>query len=360
MNSSSVLDPKPEMKTCPVFSCNEWDPLEEVILGTALDAQVPKPDKNLHCISYANLDDISQIPTGPYPKRVIEEAEEDLENIAQVLRQLGVTVRRPSPIDFQKTIRTRRWEADGFYNYCPRDLHLVVENRIIEAPMTLRSRQFESEAYAPLFREYMKAGAAWISAPKPFLEDSHFDRADLKESTLLDFEPVFDAANIIRGGRDLFFLISNTGNEMGRIWLQNILGPQFKVHPAVNVYSHCHVDSTICLLRPGLVLLNPERVTEANLPAPLRKWDRVMAPTPVDIGYAGHYNHASIWISVNLLSVSPDTVVVESRQTNLIKMLEGLKFTVIPVRMRHARTLGGGPHCCTLDVRRRGSLESYF
>jgi glycine amidinotransferase/scyllo-inosamine-4-phosphate amidinotransferase 1 len=360
MKSSMPSDDPTPLKTGPVFSCNEWDPLEEVVLGTALGAQVPRPDRNLHCISYANLDDMNQIPAGPYPQWVIEEAEEDLEYIAKVLRQLGVTVRRPSPIDFRAKIRTRRWETDGFYNYCPRDLHLVVENRIIEAPMTLRSRQFESEAYAPLFREYMKAGAAWITAPKPFLEDNLFNRTNLAESTLLNSEAVFDAANIIRCGTDLFFLISNTGNQMGRIWLQNLLGPRFRVHAAVNVYSHCHVDSTIGLLRPGLVLLNPERVTEENLPPLLRKWDRLWSPTPVDIGYAEHYNHASVWISVNLLSVSPDTVIVESRQTNLIKMLEDLKFTVIPVRMRHARTLGGGPHCCTLDVRRRGSLESYF
>ncbi len=358
MNFNNVSIPK--SGAGPVFSCNEWDPLEEVVLGTAIGAQVPRPDKNLHCISYANLAEASQIPSGPYPQWVIDEAEEDLEYIAQVLRKLGVTVRRPAPLDFRKTIRTRRWEADGFYNYCPRDLHLVVENRIIEAPMTLRSRQFEAEAYAPLFREYTKAGAAWIAAPKPFLADELFDRTNLAESTLLNFEPVFDAANIIRCGRDLFYLISNTGNEMGRIWLQNILGPQFRVHAAANVYSHCHVDSTISLLRPGVVLLNPERVTEDNLPAPLRKWDRLWAPPPVDIGYAEHYNHASVWISVNLLSVGPDTVIVESRQTNLIRMLEARKFTVIPARMRHARTLGGGPHCCTLDVRRRGSLENYF
>ena len=46
-------------------------------------------------------------------------------------------------------------------------------------------------------------------------------------------------------------------------------------------------------------------------------------------------------------------------QTNLIRVLEKQKFTVVPVKMRHAQTLSGGLHCTTLDLRRRGELEDY-
>jgi N-dimethylarginine dimethylaminohydrolase len=360
MNPSNLSDHQSGLQVSPVFSCNEWDPLEEVVLGTAIGAQVPKPDKSLHCISYAPFDESRIPPGGPYPQWIIEEAEEDLECLGAALQKLGVIVRRPAAINFRAMIRTRRWESDGYYNYCPRDLHLVVENRIIEAPMVLRARQFEAEAYRSLFLEYLAAGAALIAAPKPFLEDDLYDRSDLSKPTLRNLEPAFDAANVLRCGRDLFFLISNSGNELGRTWLQNVLGPQFKVHSVTDLYSYSHFDSTICLLRPGLALLNPDRVSEENLPAPLRKWDRIYAPRPIDIGYADRYENASPWMSMNLLSASPDTVIVEARQTNLIKLLEGRKFTVIPLRMRHGRTLGGGPHCCTLDVRRRGRLESYF
>ena len=47
-----------------VFSCNEWDPLEEVIVGTATGAQVPRMDKSLHCINYAQLSDTSKVVSG--------------------------------------------------------------------------------------------------------------------------------------------------------------------------------------------------------------------------------------------------------------------------------------------------------
>jgi N-dimethylarginine dimethylaminohydrolase len=69
---------------------------------------------------------------------------------------------------------------------------------------------------------------------------------------------------------------------------------------------------------------------------------------------------ASPWVGMNFLSVNPETVVVDERQTNLIRLLESLKFTVVPVRMRHIYTQGGGIHCATLDTVRDSVLESYF
>jgi glycine amidinotransferase/scyllo-inosamine-4-phosphate amidinotransferase 1 len=69
---------------------------------------------------------------------------------------------------------------------------------------------------------------------------------------------------------------------------------------------------------------------------------------------------ASPWVGMNILSLDPNTVVVDSRQTKLIKVLEKHKFTVIPVRMRHIYTQGGGLHCVTLDTVRDSKLESYF
>jgi glycine amidinotransferase len=63
---------------------------------------------------------------------------------------------------------------------------------------------------------------------------------------------------------------------------------------------------------------------------------------------------------MNLLSYDTQTVIVDERQTNLIKLLESHGFTVVPVRMRHIYTQGGGIHCATLDTVRESTLESYF
>ena len=69
---------------------------------------------------------------------------------------------------------------------------------------------------------------------------------------------------------------------------------------------------------------------------------------------------SSPWVGMNLLSYDQQTVIVDERQTNLIKILEKYKFTIIPVKMRHIYTQGGGIHCATLDTVRDSILESYF
>jgi N-dimethylarginine dimethylaminohydrolase len=41
---------------------------------------------------------------------------------------------------------------------------------------------------------------------------------------------------------------------------------------------------------------------------------------------------------------------VEEHQILLMKTLKKWGIESIPVKLRHARTLSGGPHCVTLDV----------
>jgi hypothetical protein len=68
----------------------------------------------------------------------------------------------------------------------------------------------------------------------------------------------------------------------------------------------------------------------------------------------------SDWIDMNAFSISPNLVVVDQNQTALIRLLEKHGLDVIPLKLRHSKLLGGGPHCVTLDIRRSGSLERYF
>ena len=68
----------------------------------------------------------------------------------------------------------------------------------------------------------------------------------------------------------------------------------------------------------------------------------------------------SEWIDMNVFSISPDVVVVDSDQLGLIRLLESHGLTVVPLKLRHSKMLGGGFHCVTLDVRRTGTLQRYF
>jgi N-dimethylarginine dimethylaminohydrolase len=63
---------------------------------------------------------------------------------------------------------------------------------------------------------------------------------------------------------------------------------------------------------------------------------------------------------MNLFSINPNLVVVDRDQTALIKLLEKHGLDVIRLKLRHSKMLGGGYHCVTLDIRRKGTLERYF
>jgi len=240
---------------------------------------------------------------------------------------------------------------------------LVIGDHIVETPNVIRSRAQETFSYRTMMVAYLKSGAKWFSAPKPMLLDSLFE-VDLNRPTPRNDEPAFDAANVLRLGRDLIYLVSSTGNELGGQWLQTILGDAFRVHFLKDVYFGSHIDSTFVALRPGLMLCNPARLNDETLPEVLKQWDVIYSPPMESTGkYDADYLSKSIgsnWINMNLFSINPDLVVVDQDQTALIKLVEKQGLDVIPLKLRHAKMLGGGFHCVTLDIRRTGTLERYF
>src|SRR6476469_126742 len=88
------LDEIPRMPKSVVWSCNEWDPLEEVLVGNPLRARFPTPDLSTQLAEF-NDRSLGEIPRGPFPQRIIEETEEDLIAFIAILETLGITVKRP-------------------------------------------------------------------------------------------------------------------------------------------------------------------------------------------------------------------------------------------------------------------------
>lgn len=343
----------------PVHTHTEWDPLEEVVVGTAAFAQLPK-DLGMEALSQSSPDIYRDMQEMRFPQWIIDETEEDLSVLVAELEMEGIRVRRPSPIEFRGQIQTPLWQSGAYFPYCPRDILLSVGDLMIETPNVFRSRYFESWAYKDLLVEYLENGARWISAPRPTLRDESYAFDGQPGKALLDTEPLFDAANVIKAGRDLFYLVSDSGNELGLQWLRSTLGSEYRVHACRGLYPSAHIDTTLVLLRPGLVLANPERVTRDTLPEPLRSWDVMFAPEMAERRYSDLPPMASKWFGMNVLMLSPELAVVDMHQLGLIRLLEGAGIDVLPLRLRHGRELGGGFHCVTLDVRRRGSLEDYF
>ena len=317
-------------------SRNEWDPLKKVIVGVADYARIPEMDRSLRFVNYADKQDVTNIPSGLYPRQVIEEANEDLETFVKFLESQEVEVVRPN-----------REETD-YYNFCPRDCIFSHGDVSIATPMPLRSRKNNWKSFAHHFDNLIHIPCSG--------EDELYNENCLSNKDILSLtesSPAFDAANIIKANDDLLYLVSNTGNVKGAELLQSLVGPEVKVHLLQGVYSYVHIDSTIAFLREGLVMVNPSRVKSKDvLPEPFRSWDVIFAPEPYDTGYYPGYNNASPWGNLNLISINPNLVVLEEHQHETRKELEKYGIESVMLPWRHGRTLAGFFHCVTLDIER--------
>ena len=302
-----------------IYSVNEWDPLEQCIVGDASYANWPVLDPVFAKESEKTTWKETPVPRGPVPQRIIDEANEDLDTLATTLKSLGVEVIRPEPINFQT--------HDGMYNYCPRDRLLIYGDTIVDPAMMYPCRDMELQCYYDL-----------VDSVPNYL---HMPR---NEGMTLD------AANVCRLGNKMLFLESASGNQAAYNWLCQQF-PNTKIE-LCNFYAGVHIDSTIVPLREGLVMLNASRVNFDNVPAVFDGWQKIWVSNIVEQDFY-QYPYASKWIGMNMLVVDPNTVICDADQTELRKTLESYRFTVIPLRLRHSRTLGGGFHCVTLDTRRR-------
>jgi len=160
---------------------------------------------------------------------------------------------------------------------------------------------------------------------------------------------VLDAANVCRLGDRMLFLESASGNRAAYEWLRTQF-PEVEIE-LCNFYAGVHIDSTIVPLREGLVMLNASRVTFDNVPRVFDGWHKIWVTDVVAQNFY-KYPYASKWIGMNMLVVDPHTVICDKNQIELIKTLQSYRFEVIPLELRHSRTLGGGFHCVTLDLHR--------
>lgn len=302
-----------------ISSRNEWDPLRSVIVGSALHANWPSNDPVFAEESRKTTWKESPVPAGSVPRWIIEETEEDLETLVKVLQQAGVEVYRPRDIDFV--------DLGGMYNYCPRDRLLISGDTVLDPAMMYPCRDMELEAY----HDVVDSAARYLHMPR-------------HEGMILD------AANVCRLGDSWLFLESASGNRAAYDWLcENFSNISIEL---CNFYSGVHIDSTVVPLRMGTVMLNASRVTEDNCPKVFDNWRKIWITDCVAQDFY-QYPYASKWIGMNCLSISPDTVIVDAAQRDIITQLEQANFTVIPLTLRHSRTLGGGFHCVTLDLWRQ-------
>jgi len=360
-----------------VSSWNDFDPLKHAIVGRADFTCIPPTEP----ATEAKIPEDSDMRGmwGPRPLETVERANYQLDTLAGLLESRGVRVDRPEPLQWNQAVMTPDFSTGSSFGCMPpRDVLLTVGKEILSAPMSFRCRFWEYLAYHSLMQKYFDEDPEfrWEQAPRPRLSDSaykagYFDEITIEErlerTAELDFvttehEPLFDAADVLRMGKDLFCQHGLTTNRRGMQWLQRHY-PAHRVH-AVNFPGDpypIHIDATFVPLRPGLVMNNPNR----RLPEKQRKIFEANDWKIVDAAQPAHEAppplcYSSVWLSMNVLILDHSTVIVEASEVNQIEQLDGLGFNVLPVEFRDAYPFGGGLHCATGDVFREGNCEDYF
>lgn len=376
-------------------SYDEWSTLKEMIVGSALNYTAHERELSFELFFHDNLvrsewyyPRLSPGRGGPgastgtsdIKRRYVEELNEDLEGIAETLRSLSVTVHRPMDLhESTVEVRTPAWSAAVVPPLNIRDNTLILGDEIIETPPMIRSRYFETQFLTPIFAEYFRRGARWSVMPRPLMTDASFDLSYARSSSTaggpmepvedsepspydVGYEMMFDGAQCLRLGRDLLVNISTENHAMACDWLERHLDGRFRIHRVYRL-SDSHIDSMVLALRPGTLLVRNEQVMD-QLPEPLRKWDAIVPPPVTSNNFPRYENDdlilTSPFIDLNVLSVDPETVLVNEACPELMRTLERHGFTVVPVRHRHRRIFGGGFHCFTLDMVRTGGREDYL
>lgn len=300
-------------------SSNEWSTLRHVVLGDAKNLNWPIGDPVFNQHLRETIWHGDSLRLGPIDRDILALTSLELDYFQKTLESLGVKVSRP--------IYRDHYHYNEFGSYCPRDNIVVLGDKNIVAPMTYPSRRSEWRAY----ESYLTGEIIVCSDP------------DAK----------FDAANICRLGDTVLYLQSKTGNRAGFEWLEREFGEQYQIVLLDNIYNGVHIDSTVVPLREGLVMLNAGRVNFTNVPSVFKDWDIIwIDEDDVTETEYRQYPYASKWIGMNVLSVSPDVVIYDPRHPRIAEKIQKYGINTVPVQLTHSRTLGGGHHCVTLDVRR--------
>ena len=259
-----------------VNSWNDWDPLKHVIVGKADYSMIPPEEPATS--EKVPVDSAMRGQWGPRPTETVEKANAQLDGYAKILEQHGITVDRPTPVQWNQQIRTPDFRTDsGMTQMPPRDILLTIGNEIVSSANAFRCRYFEYLAYWPLMNEYFENDPEflWSQAPRPRLTDASFkhnyydeaialeerlERTAAKDFVTTEVEPMWDAADVLRLGKDLFIQHGLTTNRKAMEWFKRRY-PDLRVH-AVNFPGDpypIHIDATFVPLRPGLIINNPHR-----------------------------------------------------------------------------------------------------
>ncbi len=356
-----------------IHSHTSFGKLKEVVVGRELKLSKRISDITFKQFYRESLNEkIYESPFEEYTvnQNLIEIRNEQLDDLAKILENLGVKVYRPKILDKIITFSTPSFKSELSSASNVRDLTLVYGNKLIETPTFVRNRYYENTLLHDVYSQAWDRGRGgqWIKAPHTELTEKTIDLGHWEDSRDYknipsNFVMAVDGAQFLRIGKDCIVNINSYNQYLGYEWVKSFF-PETNFH--VQHVADNHIDGSLISLCPGVFLVNPlHKGIEDKLPKKFRSWKflypkdltkniDVRGMTSVDIQLASERG-----MDINVLSLDEKKVLVSERAIGVIDILEKNNFEVIPIKLDHGEIFAGGIHCSTLDLVREDEYINY-
>lgn len=316
---------------------HEWGKLEEVIVGIGEDLVIPSYSEYASFIYDPKYIDMMKEYGGVKAMELepeqTKEAIKQINRLAEVLKDKGIIVHRSHLLKSQEK-KCLEYVQKGSMLFFARDPVLVIGSNIIEAALKVPMRAKERYAIRPILKECLKGNSVGYIAVPPV-------------SPAFGEEGIYlEGGDVLLNGYEIY--VGNSGrasNKAGIEWLQNFLGPKYKVIEVKLSSEFEHLDCVLSLPRPGLMLICKDGIT-GELPETIRGWDAI----EVNIAEAKK-------LGANILVIDEKSCIVDIQHHRIAEELRKKGQEVIEIPYGQVATWGGALRCSHHPLRRRSKLK---
>lgn len=316
---------------------HEWGKLEEVIIGRGEDLIIPSYNEYVSFIYDPKYIDTMKKYGGRKAIDVepeeTKEAIKQINTLAKILEDRGVKVHRSQRLGPREKQYLGYVQKGGMLFYA-RDPMLVIGNNVIETALKVPMRAKERFAIRPILKERLKdSGAKYVAMP-PVSPEFGGDGIYL------------EGGDVLLNGYEIY--VGNSGrasNKAGIEWLQNFLGPKYRVIEVKVSPEFEHLDCVLSLPRPGLMVICRDGII-GELPESIRGWEAVEVSIP-----------EAKKLGANLFVVDEKTCIVDTQHHRVAEELRKKGQEVIEIPYDKVAAWGGAFRCSHHPLRRISKLK---
>jgi len=342
-------------------SSNGYSKLKEVIVGRELNLEKRIIDFTFKHFYQSNLGqsvyDFDKFEDSfKISRKMIEERNQDLDNLSKILEENGVKVYRPDEVNKVIPFKTPSFKSELSSASNVRDMTVIIDDYIIETPSYVLNRYFENLNLYKIFQEKMIEEYKWIRCPHTNITEDTIDlepwnvERDYKNVDFKKYVMAIDGAQFLRMNDKIIVNIGSYNHWIGYKWIESFF-PNKEFYPVF--LTDNHIDGVLTQLNENTFLVNPNFPNiQEKLPNFMKDMSFIYPKKVESRKVEGMRIASDAGMDINVLSIDPQTVIVNKEAKGTIEVLEEHGFSYIPIQLRHSEIFGGGIHCSTLDLER--------